>query len=237
LWFGYWNLARRYHRYRVQGMEHLGSPGPLLLVGYHGRPIAHDLCMLMALLEERGGRSFHPIIHGAFDAHPWLRAFIDGVGFLRGDERELAEAFARGARVVVTPGGTLEGCRSHRERYRVAWGGRLGYLKLAIRHGVPIVPCAAAGVDDAYVGLNDGHAWGRRLGVPLGLPLWLGVGPLGLWPLSPPWPVPMTTFLGPSLHSHLGADPADRQGLLALDADVREAVQGLLDRARRGGRR
>jgi hypothetical protein len=206
-----------------------------LLVGYHGRPIAHDLCMLMALLEERDGRSFHPIIHGAFDAHPWLRAFIEGVSFLRGDDQEVARAFARGARVVVTPGGTLEGCRSHRERYQVRWGGRLGYLKLAIRHRVPIVPCAGAGVDDTYLGLNDGHAWGRRARLPFGLPLWLGLGPLGLWPLSPPWPVQIRTFVGEPLRAHLGADPTDRAALLVHDEAVRCAVQALLDTARRSG--
>lgn len=233
LWLGYWNAMRRYHRYEVEGLAHVERAGPALIVGYHGRPVAHDLSMLMALLHERHGAMPHPVVHAAFDHNPVLRAVVEGMGGVTGDGDALRAALARGEKVIVTPGGTREGCRSVRHRYRVEWGGRLGYLRVALRHGLPIIPAAGAGVDDAFVGLNDGEALAKRVGV--GVPLWLGVGPLGLWPLSPPFPVKIRTLVGPPIDPTAGGpiDPADRGSLRALDARVRAAVQGLLDRGRR----
>ena len=85
--------------------------------------------------------------------------------------------------ILVQPGGTREGCRSFRHRYQVDWGDRLGYVRLAIRHGLRIVPIAGQGVDDAFVGLNDGYALGRRFRLPANFSLWFGVGLTGFWPL------------------------------------------------------
>ncbi len=232
LWWRYWGAMRRYHRYEAHGLEHLEG-GPALVVGYHGRPIAHDLCMLQSLLRERTGRWPRAFVHAAFDAHPALRAVVDGAGFLTGEDDALRAAVARGDHLVVTPGGTREGCRSSRVRYRVDWGRRRGYLALARKLALPIVPAAGLGVDDTYLALNDGDAWGKRLGAPMRLPVWIGVGPLGLWPLSPPFPVKVRTVLGPRITAHLDAPSRtlDEGSLEALHATVAGAVQGLLDRA------
>jgi 1-acyl-sn-glycerol-3-phosphate acyltransferase len=244
-WFAYWDLMRRYHRFEVRGLEHVERSGPALLVGYHGRPIAHDLCMLQALLHERRRRSPgrgvpepRPVIHEAFDRVPVLRWLVEGVGFVTGDGEAMARTIARGDPIIVTPGGTREGCRSSRERYRVAWGDRVGYVRLALRYRLKIIPTAATGVDDTYFAVNDGYAWGKRLGLPAKLPAWLGVGPLGLWPLSPPFPMKITQHIGApiDLDARGPVDPADRGALLALHRQITGAVQALLDDARSGDR-
>jgi 1-acyl-sn-glycerol-3-phosphate acyltransferase len=234
-WFTYWNLMRRYHRFEARGLEHLDRQrGSSLIVGYHGRPIAHDLCMLMALMRERKGPEPRPIIHSTARELPVLRWLVEGVGFVTGDGEALAQAISRGDHVLVTPGGTREGCRSSLERYRVSWGERLGYLHLALKYKLPVVPSASIGVDDTYLGLNDGYRWGKRLKVPGRLPLWLGVGPLGLWPFSPPFPARITLRLGEPIHLEAEGpvDPGDRERLLGLHRKVVSAVQGLLDSAR-----
>lgn len=235
LWFGYWNAMRRYHRFSVRGLERALAGGPVMIAGYHGRPIAHDLVMLQALMLDETGDMPRAVMHRAFAETPVLRWLFVGGEFLAGEDEEVARALAAGSSLIVTPGGTREGCRSLRSRYRVDWSGRLGYLRLALRHRLPIVPAASAGVDDTYVGLNDGHAWGRRLGLPRGIPAWLGLGPLGPWPLSPPFPVRITLHLGEPIA--LGSlDPEDRVGLERLHARVQARVQALLDEARAGRR-
>jgi hypothetical protein len=233
-WLTTFRLLQRYHRYEVVNLEPLLAPGAKLLVGYHGRPLAVDLCMLTVTLHDRLGYLPHGIAHGAFDRIPGMRQVADGLGFVTGDGPLLAEAVAKGEHVLVQPGGTREGCRDFRHRYQVDWGERLGYLRLAVRYGLPIVPIAGHGMDDAYVGLNDGYAWGKRVGMPGRLPLWLGVGATGLWPLSLPFPVRMTQWVGQPLTAHLapGFDGADRQALLSVHRRVTGAVQGLLDAAR-----
>ena len=114
------------------------------------------------------------------------------------------------------------------------WGRRTGYLKLALRLGLPVVPVACLGTDDTYIGLNDGDTWSRRLRAPKGLPVWLGLGPLGLWPLSPPFPVKLTQRIGAPIELPPTA-PRDRPAMQGLHGQVTAAVQGLLDdlRARR----
>jgi hypothetical protein len=233
-WLATFRLLRRYHRYEVVNLEPLLRPGAKLIVGYHGRPLAVDLCMLTVELYERLGYLPHGVAHGAFDQLPGMRAVADGLGFVTGDDPRLAEAVARGEHVLLQPGGTREGCRSFRQRYRVDWGERLGYLRLAVRYRLPIVPVGGSGMDDAYVGLNDGYALGRRVGMPARLPLWVGVGATGVWPLSLPFPVKMTQWVGEPLTRHLepGFDPSDRATMREVHQEVAGAVQALLDTAR-----
>lgn len=233
LWFSYWNTMRRYHRFTVRGLHHLQDGKAKLVVGYHGRPIAYDLCMLQALLLESTGRMPRAIMHRAFAKTPVLRWLFEGGDFLSGEEEPIAQAVAAGCSLITTPGGTREGCRSVRQRYRVDWAERYGYLKLALRHRLPIVPAASAGIDDGYIGLNDGYRWGQRLGLPGGVPAWLGVGPLGLWPLSPPFPVRITLHLGEPIHlpAEGEIDPGDRQQLARLHVLIKTRVQELLTSA------
>lgn len=233
-WLGLFGLLRRYHRYEVVNLEPLLRPGAKLIVGYHGRPLAVDLCMLTVTLHEQLGYLPHGVAHGAFDHLPGMRAVTEGLGFVTGDDPRLAEAVERGEHVLVQPGGTREGCRSFRHRYEVSWGERLGYLRLAIRYRLPIVPVGGSGMDDAYLGFNDGYALGRRVGMPARLPLWLGVGATGVWPFSLPFPVKMTQWVGEPLTRHLAPDfdAGDREALLGAHREVAGAVQALLDRAR-----
>lgn len=236
-WLALWSAARVYHRYEVRGLERLDGLGAALLVGYHGRPIAHDLCMLTVTLRERYGYMIHGVVHAAVEKSRVMKWVSDDLGFVTGDGPAVAEAVRRGELLTVQPGGTREGCRSFRHRYEVDWGDRIGYLRLAVKHRLPIVPVAGAGVDDAYLGLNDGYALGKRLGAPARLPLWIGLGLTGLWPLSPPLPVKITQHIGEPIDPFADGpiDLADKPRLLALHGRIKAAVQSLLDEA--NGRR
>jgi 1-acyl-sn-glycerol-3-phosphate acyltransferase len=227
-------LLRRYLRYEVVGLERLLQPRAALLVAYHGRPLALDQCMLSVTLHERLGYMPHGIFHAALFQIPVMKRMLGDLGALGGDGPELAEAVKRGEHVCVQPGGTREGCRSFRHRYRVHWGDRVGYLRLAIKYRLPIIPLAADGVDDLYLGLNDGYTLGQRLRMPGQLPLWLGFGATGVWPLSLPWPVKVTQYVGEPFEDHLrpGLDPNERPALLVLHRQVVASVQRLLDQAR-----
>ena len=229
-WLHGWRLAARYHRYRVDGLQHITEAGrPVLIVGYHGRPIAHDLCMLCVRLHDEVGQMPHAIFHEAFARAAPLRAVLRGVGGVTADDAAIAAAVAAGEHIIVTPGSTMEGCRTFLHRHRVNWGPRTGYLKLALRHRLPIVPVAGRGTDWTYIGLNDGYAWGKRLRIPAGLPAWVGVGVGGLWPLALPWPVVIDQRVGPPIELPTDLDPKDREAMGALHRQVQRAVQALLD--------
>jgi 1-acyl-sn-glycerol-3-phosphate acyltransferase len=231
-WLSYWRMMRLYHRYETEGLENLEVGRSALIVGYHGRAYAHDLCMLTVGIYEQHGYLPHAVFHGAAARSRffnWL--FVDGLGFVTGDGDGMAEVVSRGEHVITTPGGAREGCRPFWTRYQVDWGQRVGYLRVALKYGMPIIPVAATGVDETFIGLNNGYELGKRLGVPEGFPVWLGVGAVGMWPMALPFPAKIRQRIGVpiSLDESGPVDTRDRAALEALHHRVTGAVQALLD--------
>ncbi len=106
----------------MNGLEHLDGSRAALIVGYHGRPFAYDMCMLTVAIYDRLGYLPHGVVHRGMKHIPILRWLVDGLGFVTGDDDDVRRAVAHGEHIVVTPGGAREGCRGLRSRYRVDWG-------------------------------------------------------------------------------------------------------------------
>lgn len=227
-------LAAKYHRYEVEGIDKLLQGQAYMIVGYHGRPIAWDVLFLGAEIYRRCGYLPHGLIHSAFKAGP-VKKFTEDLGFVFGDSPELPAAIARGEHMLVAPGGTREGCRDFKHRYLVDWDDKVGYLRIALKHKLPIVPVAASGVDDIFQGLNNGDKLGRLINMPLKLPFWFGFGPLGIWPLSPPFPVKVYQRIGDPLDffGKGDVDPGDKAALLAIHRSIAAEIQRMLDELRR----
>jgi hypothetical protein len=118
----------------------------------------------------------------------------------------------------------------------------LGYLRLAIARGLEVVPVAASGVDDAFFGLVDHDGIKRLLRLDNGHNFWVGLGPLGPYPWSPPFPVRVHQIVGAPVVPVF--EPAERKILLddperlsALHESVQNRVQELLELARSRVRR
>jgi 1-acyl-sn-glycerol-3-phosphate acyltransferase len=232
-WIADWTWRQAWHRYSVEGEAHLLEPGSALVVGYHGRPSAHDLCMLQIYLLEKHDIVTHAFMHQGVSKVPVLRHLIEAMQFLTGDDERTAAAVAAGHKLIVTPGGTREGYRSSRVKNRVDWGERNGFIKLAMRHRLPILPAAGIGVDDTFYAPIDGYRLQKEHGLSPETPSWVGVGPFGLWPFSPPFPVKITTRIGEPIRRHLDLDPGDKAGIASVGGMVRGAVQAMLDEGRR----
>lgn len=232
VWMTWWRLMRRYHRFRTFGVDNLAGPESRLIVGYHGRGVAHDLCLLSVVLLDELGYFPHGVVHAAAKTIPVMKQVVEQLQMIAGDDEKAVRAIIdRGEHIIVAPGGTREACRSARVRYSVDWGGRLGYVRFAARYGLSIVPVAAAGVDDTYIGLNDGYRTGKALGVPMKLPLWFGLGLGGAFPLALPLPARITQVIGAPIP--VDVEPDDRAGLEAINDEVVARVQSQLDYARR----
>jgi 1-acyl-sn-glycerol-3-phosphate acyltransferase len=231
-WMGYWQAMRRYHRFEVRGLEHVLGLGPALLVGYHGRPGARDLCMLQATLLFDYGQSTRAVAHDLVFKIPGVPAIADGFAFVSRRREDIARAVASGHKLVVAPGGLAEAWGSFRRPYRVRWGEGVGYLRLAIEHRLPIVPLGATGVDEAFYGMFDAYELWKRVGAPAGVGVWLGVGPLGIWPFTPPFPTRIIQYVAPPIDLRAeGLDESSsKEQLLGVHGRISAIVQGLLDR-------
>src|SRR5207253_2659452 len=83
---------------------------------------------------------------------------------------------SRGEHLVMAPGGTREALRPFWHSQRVDFGRRRGYLRLALTHDLPIIPVVATGLDETFLGLNDGYALSKRLFGRSDLPAWVALG-------------------------------------------------------------
>lgn len=224
-------LHARYFRYRCEGFEHLPATSSLI-TGYHGRP-AYDMFLLLALIRRRRRRAVYGITHRTVMKRATTAKLFRAFGLYDGNDAETAEIVRRGDPIAVLPGGTRECFRSSRVLYRVDWGGRRGYLRFAVRHGLPIVPVASSGVDEFFRIYGDGYANSKRLFgtdlLPLCLPLGLGGLP---FPLGLPRPMHVRQLVGPPIR--LTGDPDDPDWLEHAHEGVVSAVQELIDRARDG---
>jgi 1-acyl-sn-glycerol-3-phosphate acyltransferase len=247
---GEW-LYRHYFRVTTDGWQHLPPPGKMLIVGSHnGGMIAPDTLMFMVDWFRRFGaeRSVYGLMHPNVWMVPGYAKLTVQLGAIRAHPQMAMAALRRDAAVLVYPGGAEDLWRPHRDRYRIHFAGRKGFIKLALREGVPIVPAISIGahdtliiLDNFYQQLRQLHEWGMPwpLGIDpivfpiyLGLPWGLAVGP---WP-NIPMPVQIhTRICAPIVFERYGRAAAnDRDYVETCYQRVHAQMQEELDRLAQG---
>jgi 1-acyl-sn-glycerol-3-phosphate acyltransferase len=209
-----WMLSSVYLRAEVRGMENIPEDGPVLLVGNHsgGNMIVDTFAFTLAF-ETRFGveRPFYQLAHnlvlllGPF--MPWipnLRKF----GTIPAGHENAEKALDAGAAVLVYPGGDYETHRPSWESAKVDFNGRNGFIRLALRNDVPIVPVVSIGGQETALFLSRGEGLARLLRldrmfrlkvlpISLALPWGLNIGDmLSHFPL----PAKITTEVLPQIH-------------------------------------
>jgi len=228
-------LNARYLKLRVEGIEHARgvAPEPALFVSNHnGGMTGPDLLCTLGTLWETFGPSA-PLYALAHDfAMRQLTPFgrvIQKLGAIRAHPENAARALASGAKVLVYPGGDLEAYRHFRRRDEIVLGDRTGFVRVAQRAGVPIVPIVAHGAHRSAVIVHDGEGIARLFGLhrrarvkrfPIALALPWGVA-LGPWAPYLPLPFPIRLRILPPMRFADREDPAD----------ARERVRAAMQRA------
>jgi 1-acyl-sn-glycerol-3-phosphate acyltransferase len=132
------------------GLEHVPREGPVLLAGNHSIYGLLDLPMLGLELYERTGRAVRGLADHNHFALPVWRDLLRRIGAVHGTRENCARLFEAGEAVLVFPGGGREVFKHKGEKYQLVWKERVGFARLAIQYGVPIVPFAAVGVEDMF---------------------------------------------------------------------------------------
>jgi 1-acyl-sn-glycerol-3-phosphate acyltransferase len=159
-----WLLASLYFRADVQHMDRIPAEGPVLLVGNHsGGNVPPDTFVFTLAFCSYFGveRPFYQLAHNLVVSAPplgWLRKF----GTVAANHENARLALESGAALLVYPGGDYEVFRPSWERHKVDFNGRMGYVKLAREAGVPIVPVASVGGQEAALFLSRGQ-WLAKL--------------------------------------------------------------------------
>ncbi len=226
----------------VKGLTNLPATGPVLVVGNHS-------CLMympdawvvgLSLIRRRGlDEPAYALAYDLLFSVPGVGPFLRRIGAIPAGGRQAELALQQGAAVVVYPGGDLEACRPWRQRDQIDLAGHKGFVRLALRTGVPVVPVVTHGSHHAVVVV----ARGDRLATALGLnrlrinvfPILLG--PFGLTSiLTPPLPLPaaITVEFLPALDwSGRGPEAADDPAVVdGCYAEITGIMQAALDRLR-----
>jgi 1-acyl-sn-glycerol-3-phosphate acyltransferase len=161
-----WNaLVDYWFRMEVEGWENLPEP-PALLIGIHsGAPFVWDAWTIGVHWWRRFGdsRPMHGTAHDLLMALPGIGAYFRKMGVLPARPDSISGALAAGHDVALWPGGERDSLRPWTRRDEAVLAGRKGFVKLAIRSCVPIVPISTVGGSDAMPVLASGKRLAKAL--------------------------------------------------------------------------
>jgi 1-acyl-sn-glycerol-3-phosphate acyltransferase len=183
-------LARRLydpvykHWFRVEweGLENIPTDGGALLVANHAAAIPSDAPVIMHGIETELGRPVYGLADDLFKGLPvvgtlWSRtggvpAHPDNAYRLLREQKQL---------VLVFPEGTKGPGKNFSQRYQLRRFGRGGFVEIAMRAGVPVVPIAVVGAEESMPTLYNMSRLAKGLGLPY-FPItanMLAFGPVG----------------------------------------------------------
>lgn len=176
-------IYRKWFRADWRGLEKIPTDGGALLVANHAGAIPADAPVIMHGIETELERPVYGLADNFFKTLPvagtlWSRlgglpAHPDNAYRLLKEQKQL---------VLVFPEGSKGPSKTFGERYQLRRFGRGGFVEIAMRSGVPVVPIAVVGSEEAMPTVTHVPGIAKFLGAPY-VPItanMLAFGPLGL---------------------------------------------------------
>jgi 1-acyl-sn-glycerol-3-phosphate acyltransferase len=145
-------LYHYWFRCEVEGIENVPSTGGALLVSNHAGALPPDASMIAKAIQEEHPRprKLHLTVEHFFKGYPFFSMFVAKIGGvpahpanvqrLLHDEQQLVLVFPEGAKATA---------KLYKDRYKLRRFGRGGFVAAAVKAGVPIVPVAVVGAEEA----------------------------------------------------------------------------------------
>jgi 1-acyl-sn-glycerol-3-phosphate acyltransferase len=231
-------LVRAYFRSEVKGLENIPD-GPSLLVGNHsgGTLIADTFAFAFEFYDHFGpDRRFHQLAHDVAARMPGF-GMLRRYGVLAASHENAKRAFAAGAPVLVYPGGDWESYRPSWHSDRIEFGGRKGFIKLALDEGVPIVPVVAIGGQETALFVTRGRRIAKLTGfdrltrikvLPVQIAPPFGISVLDLPPRIPlPAKIKVEVLPPIDLRERFGPDPDPDDVYIEVTDEMQDSLSAL----------
>ncbi len=175
-------LYERWFRVTWEGMENIPSDGGALLVANHAAAVPSDAPAIMHGIEVEMGRPVYGMADHFFKSVPVLGTlWARNGGVVAQPDNAYRLLREQGQLALVFPEGTKGPAKTYDERYRLRRFGRGGFVEIAMRAGVPIIPLAVVGAEESMPTITRLPAVAKVLGLPY-FPItanMLALGPLG----------------------------------------------------------
>ncbi|MCC7078281.1 MAG: acyltransferase family protein [Acidimicrobiia bacterium] len=219
----------------IEGLENVPEDTGALWIGNHTMIGMLDYAVFMLEIYRAKGVTFWSLgDHFHFKVPVW-RDLLEANGTFPGTIENCLKVFARDGNIVIFPGGAREVTKRPGQAYQLLWGDRLGFARLAIRAGVPIIPFACVGGDDWYKVVFDTR---HLLATPVGRPLdaafaragmsvdaYLPSLIRGIGPTLVPRPFPLEFAIAPPVRPSAFADLDEEDAATALRDEVRSVLE------------
>jgi 1-acyl-sn-glycerol-3-phosphate acyltransferase len=143
---------RYWFRVEQEGIENIPSEGGALLVANHSGALPPDAPMIMQAIrnEHSVPRPLYMLGEHWFKGYPGVGMLANKIGLVAAHPAN-AQRLLRdeGRLVLVFPEGQKGSRKLYWQRYKLRRFGRGGFVKTALRSGVPIVPVAVVGAEEA----------------------------------------------------------------------------------------
>jgi len=218
-------LHRNYFRTEVFGTEHIPQ-GRVLLVANHSGQIPMDGALIGACLfmDVEPPRFLRAMVEKWTQTLPFVSLFFSRVGQVVGVPENAKRLLERDEALLVFPEGARGISKSFDQRYKLVDFG-LGFMRLALETGTPIVPVAVIGAEEQYVSLGNFDTLAKLLHMPVMPILPQLLLPFGALPL----PTRYRIYFGEPMH--FTGDPDDDDSALEEKVfAVKAMVQSMVNR-------
>lgn len=216
---------RFYFRTAVTGIENVPQ-GRVLLIANHSGQVPLDGMIIGAsmFLDAEPPRIIRSMVEKWTQTLPFVSTFFSRVGQVVGVPENARRLLELGEAILVFPEGARGISKPFSRRYKLEDFG-LGFMRLALETGTPIVPISVVGGEEQYVSLGNLDRLAKVLGwpsVPLIPQVLLPGGQL-------PLPTKYRIHFGPPLR--FDGDPDDDDAVIQEKVQqVKGTIQSMLNR-------
>ena len=160
-------VYEKWFRVELEGLDKIPAEGGALLVANHAAALPSDAPVIMHGIEKEIGRPVYGLADNLFKSVPvvgvyWSRlggvvAHPDNAYRLLREQNQL---------VLVFPEGSKGPGKHYGQRYRLRRFGRGGFVEIAMRAGVPVIPIAVVGAEESMPIVWKSNALAKAVGLP-----------------------------------------------------------------------
>jgi len=227
-------MVKGWHRAEVRGLDDFPCEGALVVANHSGGMFAMDVPVFATDFYAKFGygRPLYTLSHDILFRGA-VGDFFRRAGLIPADAPYADEALRSGGVVLVFPGGYYDVYRPTSAANRIEFHGRTGYVRVALRARVPIVPAVSIGGQENQLFITRGDRLAKMIGLSklkvdiLPISFGLPFGLAAVLPVNFPLPAKITTQVLPPIDviTEFGENP----DVAEVDSYVRAVMQRGLD--------